>query len=424
MSNEASQFAFMRGVQLLTLGRHEDAASFFRESIAEDISNAAAYANLARCLLEIEGKKPEALDAINQAVAHEPEESYYMAVRSMIQVELKRPNDALESALAAVALDPEDPFNHATVARAHMARERWKDAEEAARRALALDGDHDYAMNILATVLRLQGRMDENEVAVDKLLQDNPEDEMVHVNAGYAALQRKDFKKAEEHFREALRIDPEFEYARMGLIESFRARSWFYRKYLSYCFFMQRFTQGNRWLIILGIYFGFQFGKVVLAAIHPVLAIVLVVVYLLLVLWVWLARGLGNLIVMMDSSARYALTTREKLEGSFVGAAFVCGLGVGFMGYLWDSMPLLYAGGTLALGAVPSALLFTNESTKGRRLFGAVLLFVYLSGFCAAIGMAVAEKSAFTEMAQSAFKMSALAAMLCTWIGNVRSLRE
>ena len=31
-------------------------------------------------------------------------------------------------------------------------------------------------MNILATVLRLQGRMDENEVAVDKLLQDSADE--------------------------------------------------------------------------------------------------------------------------------------------------------------------------------------------------------------------------------------------------------
>ncbi len=424
MSGEHGNIAYLRGSHLLNLGRHEEAASFFREAIAHDTDNAGAYANLARCLMEIEGQKKEALVVIDQAIGVDPEESYHHALRSLILSELKRHAEALDAAKAAVALDPEDAFNHAIEARAHLGRERWKEAEAAARRALAIDGDHDFARNLLATVLRVQGRMDENEIAVDTLLANNPEDPMAHVNAGFSALQRRDHRKAEEHFREALRIDPEFEGARIGLIESFRARSWFYRKYLAYCFFMQRFSSGNRWVIIIGLYLAFRFGRVLMAAIHPLLAVAFVVLYLLFVFWVWLARGVGSFIIMLDKSARLALTPPEKLEGIFVGAGFTAGFTLGLLGAVWENDALLFAGGALACGALPASLVFTNESTKGRVLFGGVLAFVYLNGFGAALGTALAPESDFTALAIGGCLLAGIAVALCTWLGNVRALRE
>ncbi|MEZ5300273.1 MAG: tetratricopeptide repeat protein [Verrucomicrobiales bacterium] len=136
MSDEAAQHAFLRGTHLLEVGRHEEAAAFFRESIAHDASYAAAFANLSRCLLEIEGKKEEALGAIDGAIALEPEESYYHALRSMVLVERHKNSEALRAAQEAVRLSPGEPFTHATEARAHLAAEKWATAEICARRAL------------------------------------------------------------------------------------------------------------------------------------------------------------------------------------------------------------------------------------------------------------------------------------------------
>lgn len=424
MSGEADEQNYWRGLHLLNLGRYEDAAAFFREAISGNIENAGAYANLARCLVGMDGKDKEALDVIDQAIKLEPEESYYFSLRSSILVDLNRRAEALSAAKEAVTLDPDDPMAHASEARAHMARERWKEAEMAARRALAIDGDHSYAQNILAAVLRLQGRLDENEIAVEKLLADDPEDEMAHVNAGYSALHRGDHKKAEVHFREALRIDPGFESAREGLIASFRARSWFFRKYLSYCFFMTRFTEGNRWVIIIGLYLAVRFGRAALAQVHPLLAVILGVAYLIFVLWVWLANGIGSFIILSDPMARYALRRRDKLEAYFVGGGFFGGILLLFLGGVFSAVPLLIAGATLLLGAIPASLTFTNESSKGRLLFGGVFSAVYLFGISAAFCRWLAPGSEIAETTMGLVWIAAIAVFVCTWLGNVRSLRE
>lgn len=425
MSDEAAQHAFLRGTHLLEVGRHEEAAAFFRESIAHDASYAAAFANLSRCLLEIEGKKEEALGAIDGAIALEPEESYYHALRSMVLVERHKNGEALRAAQEAVRLSPGEPFTHATEARAHLAAEKWAAAEICARRALAIDGDFDYAQNILAMALRLQGRLEENEIEVDRLLANNPEDEMTHVNAGYGALQRGDRERAEAHFREALRIDPEFEAARQGLIASFRARSWFYRLYLRYCFFFQKFSGGTRFAMVIGIWLAYRFGQKMLSTVHPALGVLLGIAYLCLFFWVWLARGVGNFIILLDRSARFALQRKEVLDALFVGAAFFLGIAVFAAGLLAGLPAALPVALGLGLGAIPASMVFLNDSKAGRFLFGGVLAYLYLTAIAAAGSRWLYGPGTDAyELASSAFGFGITATFICTFLGAVGPLNR
>ncbi len=54
-------------------------------------------------------------------------------------------------------------------------------------------------------------------------LANDPENALTHANQGWALLHRGDHERALEHFREALRIDPELEWAR-GRASSRRSR--------------------------------------------------------------------------------------------------------------------------------------------------------------------------------------------------------
>lgn len=414
-----------RGNLLLQQGRYEEAEAYYKQAIAAEPDDALPYAELAECLLHQEGRKKEALDVIERSIQLEPEFDFLHARRSLILSRLNRDKQALESADAAIALGPENSLNFAVKAQALAGLQRWGDAEELCRKALALDADNGFATNLLANVLRLQGKQGESQIASEKLLADDPEDPYAHFNAGWTALQRHDHESAEMHFREALRLDPDFKAARQGLLESFKARSLFYRTYLRYCFFMQRFTGGAQWAIIIGFLIAYNFGRRLLSAIHPLAGLALVVAYLGFVLWVLLASGIGNFLVLLDRSARHALKRGEAWQGAFVGGGLFAGILTLAIAAVWNYSPAMVLGGALAIGAVPASLTFGNESKKGRTVFGAIMLFIYLAG----LGVFITETirhpaAAFTSRSGSLITIAIFGAVLCTWLGNVPSLRR
>lgn len=413
------------GILLQDQGRLEEAEAIFYLVLAREPENDFVYSRLALCQLNQPGKKRKALESIGEAIRFKPEAPFHHAVKSLILSDLHKGKEALESADAAITLDPEDAFPLAAKAAAYCELDQWAKVEEWSIKALQIDSDNAMAANLLTHSLRLQGKSDQNAIAVEQLLAASPEDSFAHVNAGWSALQRGDSKQAETHFREALRLEPESDSAREGLIESFRARSWFYRIYLSYCFFMQRFTGGKQWGIIIGIYVAYQLMRNWLETINPMIAAVFVFLWLALILWVWLAPGIGNFLILMDRSARLALRPGERWQGLAVGGGLVFGLTGIAIGFGLSINPLLIGGIGLIASTVPASLTFGNVSRKGRTLFGSVTAAVYAMTLFVVIKLWLdppgSELDPVTE-ALGGFVL--VAALLCTWLGNVRSLRQ
>ncbi|MCB1079676.1 MAG: tetratricopeptide repeat protein, partial [Verrucomicrobiae bacterium] len=296
-----------RGRQLRLHRRYADAEASLHQAISAEPDDVRAYAELAQCLVEQEGRRTEALNAIDRAIGIDPGLPVLHARRAIILNQLDREKEALESADRAIALDPDQSYHFAVKAQALSGLQRYAEAEEVCRYALALDADDGFASNLLAHLLRVQGKSGESQMAAEKLLADAPEDPYAHFNAGWTALQRGDHRTAETHFREALRLDAGFEPARDGLLESFRARSAFYRAYLRWNFWMQRFSAKSQWAIVIGFLVLYNFGRRLLATVHPLAGLAVFVAYLSFALWSWLAPGLGNLLLLADSSARHAL---------------------------------------------------------------------------------------------------------------------
>ena len=57
---------------------------------------------------------------------------------------------------------------------------------------------------------------------------------------------------ADTRVREALRIAPENEYARHGLVEALKARHLVYRMMLAYFLWMARLSSKARWAVVIG----------------------------------------------------------------------------------------------------------------------------------------------------------------------------
>ena len=260
--------------------------------------------------------------------------------------------------------------------------------DNSARTALSLDADDETASNLLAHTLRLQNRLDESEDEAKRRLARNPENAFSFANAGWAALQRGDVKGAESHFKESLRIDPEMEYARDGLKQSYRARSAFFRMFLKWSFFMQRFNANNRMAILIGLVIGFKVLRILAASVHPLLVIPVALAYYLFVFGSWLSDGLANFLILRDPVARLSLDRSEKIEGAVIGLFFFGGITALVAGLALTIHPLAVVGGILLIAALPASMVFTNPSIKGRFVFSAVGVAILVLGTVMAFDVA------------------------------------
>jgi tetratricopeptide (TPR) repeat protein len=412
------------GLLLQDQGRLEEAEACFYSVLAREPDNDFVYGRLALCQMSQPGKKRRALDTIAEAIRLRADEPFYFSVKAIVLGELHRGKEALEAAETAVRLNPEDTFALSAKANAYCAMDRWAEAEEWSRHALALDGDNAMAANILAHTLRMQGKRQLNAEAVERLLAADPEDSFAHVNAGWTALQAKDQPRAEQHFREALRLDPESDMAREGLLESFRARSWFYRAYLSYCFFMQRYTEGKQWMIFLGAFAVYQVSRKYLESLNPVYSGVLVAVWLGLVLWVWLAPGIGNFLILLDRSARLALKPAERHQGIAVGGVFIAGALATIAGLVSGYYPILLAGVGMLATTIPASLTFGNASSRGRLVFGSITVLLYVAAGIMIVLEWMHHPAPMHPLSRGLGTFALVATVACTWLGNIRSLRR
>jgi len=416
MSLDTPHPQLLRGLQLKELGRYADAESAFKEALAQEPNDAFALHQLAGCQWQIAGRQKDALQTINQAIAVEPNDSEHHILRAFILCVLDRPKEALASAQTALGLSPNEGGAYNAEAQAYLQMENWPAAERAARQALALDADNSGAANQLAQALRLQNKQAENDAHLAGMLARDPDDAFTHANAGWSALNRGEHRAAEVHFREALRIDPDFDYAREGLLNSFRARSPLYRAYLKYSFAMQRLSSGARWALIIGLYFAVKFAGQLPGG------IVLVALYFLFVLWVWVARPVGNFLLLFDPFAKFALRPREKTEAAVVGGALLAGLFAVIASLGFDLPVVRLSGIGLIAAAFPLSLTFTNPSRAGTWLFGmigaATLLATLLIVSTAALPM-IPDKTVI-----NIFTGACIGCLASTWLGNIPALRK
>ncbi len=414
---------FQHGALLLAQHRWAEAERAFRAVLSGDPENSFALHNLALCRLN-QADAAGALEIVEAAMRADPEDSDHHALRAFALVQLDRDAEGEAAARHAIACEPRSSFAHNALAASLLGQRKWAEAEQAARAALEIDAADPVAANQLATALRLQNRLDENADHLSGMLARDPENPWTHANAGWQALQGGARAKAEEHFLEALRLDPEFEHARDGLKEAYKSRSPFYRAYLRYCFAMQRLGRGRQWAVILGLYLGYRFLRVIFTGPLWWVGVAVTLLYLLFVFWVFVARGVGALLLLRDRRARHALTRAERREAVAVGASLFAGIVLVTGGILSGQLPLMCLGGGAVMASIPAALIFHNASRVGRWVFGGVWLYVLGTGVALALALALGASDAVQRMLAVLGANAILAVAVCTWLANVPFLHR
>ncbi len=415
--------AYQRGMVLVGQGRFDLADREFRQELSQDPDNPLAHAFLALCLSHRD-EDTGALREADEAVRTGPDLAFCHYVRGRALVALDRYTEAGAAAREAIRLDPDDADYPGLLASVEMGRRRWAEALAAADRGLALDPENAGCMNLRAMALVQLGRKEEAAVALGSALADDPENAVTHANQGWALLHRGDHLKALEHFREALRLDPDLDWARAGIVEALKARYLIYRLMLGYFLWMGRQSTKAQWVVILG----FVFGRKILTDLEesapwlsPFISPILFLSFAFL-LMTWVSSPLFNLALRFNRFGRLALSRDQRVESNWIGASFILAV-VMFLIYLTtgDLMAKL-AMGYFGLLLLPLAMTFHQRRGRPRLLAAAYTAAVALAGGAALVMLAKDIDGPLLGMGPlELVRVFVLGAIFSTWIPTITS---
>lgn len=382
-----------RALLLLQQDRHELAAQELRQALVETPNDALAHAVLAICLAankQYDAATQEAETAIHLA----PDQAFGFYAHSVVLRDRNRFGEAQAAIEQAIGMDSNQPNYFAHLGQLQFDQRRWQAALEAADAGLALDPEDVQCINVRAMALVRLGRKMDAGAALETALSHDPEDEFAHANLGWALLEQGKHERAMEHFREALRLNPQLDWARQGIVEAMKARYFIYRLMLGYFLWMMKLTHQMQWYFLVGAYLGFQF-LLRLNGNHPEWSnwlMPLIIAYVGFALMTWIATPLFNLVLRLNRFGRLALSREQIVTSNWVG---LCVLGaVAFLGgYFSGVFP--FSNGPLfgALACVfmipPLSNIYNCAPGKPRNLIILVAAAMGLVGFFASVPLLV-----------------------------------
>ena len=303
---------FDRALLLYQQSRYDLAEQELRQALAEEPNDASSHALLSLCLCNRK-EFPAATREAEEAIHLAPDVAfthYALAYTLYHRDQLQQAEAAIQQALE---LAPWDADYHALLASIRFAQRRWADALEAAEHGLSFDAEHTGCVNVRAMALVKLGRRAEAGATIGEALRRDPEDALTHANQGWTLLEQSQPEKAMEHFREALRLEPNLEWARQGIVEALKARHWLYRQMLRYFLWMSRLSSRARWGVLLALLFAQQ---VLASAVPPALAPLGDILFwclLVFVLLTWTADPLFNLLLRLNRLEDALAVSRRHL---------------------------------------------------------------------------------------------------------------
>lgn len=391
---------------LIHQSRYELATKELQKALAADPDDPVAHALMAVCLAE-QKKFDQAYGEARQAATLAPDLPYTQYVLAYVRFQQDFLPEAEQAINKAIQLDPWDADNFALLAQIKYQQKKWRDALEAAENGLEIEAEHLTCANLRAMALNQLGRGDEAGRTLEDALARDPENAFTHANQGWTALQRGEARKALEHFREALRLDPTNDWARSGMVEALKARYFVYRLMLKYHFFMSRLSGQSQWFMLIGLY--------LVARIVPFLFIP----YLIFVFFSWASDPLSNLLLRLNRYARLLLTKEEIAASNLVGGLLLTAAISVVIAIMTAHKTAIIAAAGCAMLIIPVAGSFGIEKPKPRK---AMFIYTGLMGFLLLAGILLSMFG--SELYLLLIPVFVLGFMLFSWIANGINMRS
>jgi tetratricopeptide (TPR) repeat protein len=404
-----------RALVLFQQSRPDLAEPELRRSLASDPDNPTAHGLLALCLAQIK-RLDDASKEAEQAVQLAPDLPFaHYAVAQVLHLR-DRLDEARAAIQEAIRLDAWEPDYFGLLGAVEFAARRWQAALRAAERGLAIDPEHIRCANLRSMALVMLGRREEARQSIDSALAKDPGNALTHANQGWALLHASDHQGALEHFREALRLDPELDWARAGLVEALKARHHLYGLMLRYFLWMSRLGTRARWGVLLGGYLAYQVLREVARGMPQLAPLItpLLLLYAGFAVLSWTADPLFNALLRFHPLGRYALTDEQVLSATWVGGMLAAALlaALGFAATRQHG--LLLAAGVLGVLILPLAAVFQCPEGWPRTTMKAYTALLAVLG----VASVSAAFSARIGTANSLFGLTLAGAFIGTWIGT------
>jgi len=308
---------------LLGQGRFKEAKEEIHKHLQLAPEDGGAHAFLAVCDLNLDLHK-EATAAAERAIALSPDLAFAHFVLAQTLLHRNHLAEAEQAIGEAIRIEPNEASNFALLSAIQMSRQQFREALAAADAGLALDPTDSRCLNQRANALVMLGRKGEAAATMAGALANSPDDSMTHANQGFALLHANDPRKAIEHFREALRLDPENEYAKAGIVESLKARNLVYRLLLQYFFWVSKLPQSAQWGLLAAMLFGpgllRRWGEK--SPLTEMWVELFIGAYLVFAALTWLGSAAFNLMLRFDKDGRHALNA-DQIRGANLLAVYL-----------------------------------------------------------------------------------------------------
>jgi tetratricopeptide (TPR) repeat protein len=362
--------AVMRRVELLfDQQRFAEARGMLMQGLADDPEHPMLNAFLAYCL-RMENRAEEGLAPARHAASREPEWAFVHYVLALVYEGLEKPKDALSALDTAISLEPQDPNYHGLKAAILFQTGKWHKAIESAEQGLKADPQHTQCRGILTAANNQLGRHDEVEHLVDESLRNDPQNAFAFANKGWSCLRQRNQKEAIRHFKEALRLEPDLEWARHGALEALKAHNFLYRGLLAFFFKMGTLPQGAQFGIMIGLFIAFRVARSVgesNPALQPYVT-PLIIAYLAFAYATWVGMSLANCALLFHPFGRMAMNKKEKRDARVLGGTLLAAVMTLGFGLYKGSPQAIELGVLLIMTSLPLVGAQNAGTPKGLRI--------------------------------------------------------
>jgi len=317
---------------LLQQRRYKDAEEHAAAILRNNPNDAEALQIIGHCRLD--NKQPaEAIQIFQQCLGLEPDNDYVHYLLGFAHYRNGNRAQAVVSLQHALRLNPYASGYYGLYAFILLDENQYAKALEKANEGLAM-----YAQDLTCLNARSQAlfRLKDKDAAYDTIkeaLSVNPDDDFTHTNYGWHFMEMGKHKKAMEHFRLALRINPNNNRARHGYKESLKAKLPPYRWMLMFSLWLAAKSKKARWAIIIVIWSSVQIlSRVSDSSGWSIVAYSIIALYILFVVFSWVGTSIANIMLLLSSEGRYVLTKPEKYSAWAVGACILAAVTVAIFG--------------------------------------------------------------------------------------------
>jgi tetratricopeptide (TPR) repeat protein len=416
--------SLQRGLLLYQQSRYDMAETELRQALGEEPGDSYAHALLALTLIERK-QFDEATKEAQQSVHLAPDVAFSHYALAKVWYERDRYAESRTAIEEAIRLDPSDPDYRFLLAAIHFDERRWKDALRVAEEGLQLDAEHAGCTNVRAMALVKLGRTKEAGATIDTALARDPENSSTHANQGWTLLEQGNANKALEHFKESLRLNPQNEWARQGIVEALKARNPIYALMLRYFLWMSKLSRNAQFGVIFGGYIANRMMTQAARA-NPELApwlLPLRILYISFVFMTWTAEPLFNLVLRLNKFGRLALSREQIAESNWIGAVVLLAL-ASLVAYftMGRTEPLLLSAMVFGFMIVPIAGTFKTAIGWPRNAMWGYTGVLALLGLGALATMWMSGEEA--EPNWAFFGLFLVGAILSPWLANFMMTRR